>query len=200
MGSGINRYNALRVALFIATFVLCGCDDDFYLSEAEVQGYRWPLYTAAQANSTFSNLKDQLLTIQFSGSTSPLQITSSNLLDVIRNGTLLPAFELTNRQIDLSRLSVELERQLQNLVSQRLSFFQGDSDEHVRVEQLTSLMIRFRSNPIFNYDAATQTISASFVIRMAIQGSLRVHGVDNWLSRLLLGPIDGLYPMGITVD
>jgi hypothetical protein len=187
------------IVLTLSALLMWGCDDNFYLSEAEVYGYQRPLWSASVANSTFAGLRGQLFIAQFTGANPP-QLANTNLLSVLEKGTLLPAFELANRQIDLARLTSEMERQIQSLVASRLSFFKGSSDEHVRIEQFNSLTIRFHNSPTFNYDPRNNTMSLSVVIRMTIQGTIKVHGVDSWLSRLLVGPIDGTYPIAITLD
>src|SRR5262245_4312174 len=92
--------------LMLAQLLLSGCTDDFYLSEKEGAAYATVFQTQANAQMYFDNLQNQVLEIQFDNSTGSPQLSSTNLLSIMRT-TELGLLEGGNNQLSLSRLNTE---------------------------------------------------------------------------------------------
>src|SRR5216117_4400348 len=96
--------------LLILSLIATGCDPDFYLSESEAAAYAGVFSTESDANSFISGaLAGQILDVQFSNSSSPPRIQSTNLVSLMRNYTTLGFMEGFNHQIQLDRLNEELQ-------------------------------------------------------------------------------------------
>ena len=184
-------------AVLICTLVYSGCTDDFYLSEKEAAAYTSVLSTQAAATATFDNLQGRTIDLQFDNSTGTPRLISSNLLTQMR-ATEMSQLETGQSSVDLSRLSSELDKQLNHWIEGRLQLYQGAGNEQARLKRLDSVSVLFLNDPTFVYDAERQTIAFDVSLQITINGEIEVTALDWFLD--IFFDINGTYPLTVALE
>ena len=181
---------ARAVAIAAAMFTATGCASSFYLSESETRAYLENLRTESTANTMLENFRGQVIRLEFTSATPTPRIRSTNILTVLRAIPQLIFLEQGLQQINLERLSTQLERQLDAWISERLYFLLQQGGGRVRLEQLDRVIVRILSPPTLAYDAARQAAAFDLTVRVDLYGTLEVSGL---LS-------DGHHRLQVTID
>ena len=197
----------LGLSLLTAICLNAGCGSDFYLSESEAAAYAAPFTSEAGANSLFvdgildPNGQDpnKTLRITFDNTVSPPVIQSTNLAPLLRGYTNYGLMEALNRQIQLDRLSSQMQTQASNWIQNELQLYTGANGAGVQITKLNSITLSFVTKPTFVFHPDTQSIEFHVKVRLTIDGTLTVDALDfftNWLA----GGINGTYPLNITIQ
>ncbi|HKQ75074.1 MAG TPA: hypothetical protein VJ810_15365 [Blastocatellia bacterium] len=181
------------VILLVASLALTGCDDDFYLSEHEVEAYSSIFASEATLNLHFDNLQGRAINLTFDNSTGTPRVQSTNLLTEMRR-TELAQLETGSAAVSLARLSAELETQVGNWIEGRLQLYtSGAANDRVRLTGLDNVSVVFINNPSFTYHPERQTIAFDGRVQLVMNGVIEVNAV-NWLINIFTN-INGTYSL-----
>ncbi|MEP7074548.1 MAG: hypothetical protein ABI878_01955 [Acidobacteriota bacterium] len=184
-------------ALVLFSLVYTGCTDDFYLSEKETAAYTSVLTTQSVTTTTFDNLQGRTIDMQFDNSTDSPRLVGSNLLAEMRR-TEMAQLETSQSAVDLSRLSGELEKQIDHWIEGRLELYRGAGTEQARLNRLDSVSVLFLNDPAFSYDSQRQTIAFDVSLQITINGEIEVTALDWFLD--IFFDINGTYPLTVSMD
>jgi hypothetical protein len=197
----------LGLSLFAAICLNIGCGSDFYLSESETAAYAAPFTSEAGANNLFADSivdpngqdPNKTLRITFDNTVSPPVIQSTNLAPLLRGYTNYGLMEGVNRQIQLDRLSSQLQTQASTWIQNELQLYTGANGAGVQLTKLNSITLSFVTKPTFVFHPDTQSIEFHVKVRLTIDGTLTVDALDfftNWLA----GGVNGTYPLNIVIQ
>ncbi len=187
----------VSVTLLFLSFVLAGCDDNFYLSEKEVAAYGSIFVSQSALNLHFDNLQGRTINLTFDNSTGTPRLQSTNLLTEMRR-TELANLETGQAAVLLDRLRSELETQIGKWVEGKLLLYtSGNANDRVRLTELDTVSVVFISNPTFTYHPERQTIAFDVRLQLVINGTIEVNAV-NWLINIFTS-INGTYPLEVTI-
>lgn len=182
----------LVLALCISSM---SCSNDFYLTESETAAIQSLVRTDQLANALFDNLQTQQLNIQFTNSTPP-RISSSNLASILNSTELGLVGIGTN--VSATRISGELEKQLEAWIIGRLALYTGQNSAAVRLERLEGVRVTFINNPTFTYNNNSQSISFSVTVTVSIDGTIDVDALDSFTNFFF--NVNGTYPLTVNVN
>jgi len=196
----VNLYRLLSVfCVLILSLGLSGCDHDFYLSESETAVYAGLFSDQSTANNFIStSLPLTELDIKFNNASSPPTIQSTNLVNLMRNYTTLGIIEGLNHQVQIDRLNLELQTQVERWIRNELQSYTGTNNAGARLSQLDQIRVRFLNVPAFTFNPVRQSIGFSLSVRLIISGTVQVDALD-WFTNLFVGT-NGTYQLTIDID
>lgn len=187
----------LQTALLITICLLAtSCENDFYLSENEAAAFAYSLKTQSNAHLYYDLPLNQPLTINFQPNSSPPQISSTNLLQMMR-ATNLVSLE-NNGNVRLDRISGELEKQVGGWVNERLRLYSDENNSDVRLTAMDQVVIAFLNTPAFTFAPDRQAIAFDLTVRVTINATIHVNAV-NPLINFFVG-VNGTYPLQVVVN
>src|SRR5215468_1632942 len=147
----------IGLGLFAAICLNAGCGSDFYLSESEAAAYAAPFTSEAGANLLFADSivdptgqdPNRTLRITFDNTVSPPVIQSTNLAQMLRSYTNYGLMEGVNHQIQIDRLTSQLQTQASNWIQNELKLYTGVNGAGVQLSKLNTITLSFVTKPSF---------------------------------------------------
>lgn len=166
------RYRGLLLVL-CSLLTTLGCSSSFYISESEAAAFRANLRNQTTANDLLSSLQGKLLTVEFTGSGSNVQVASSNLAEILRGIPNFFLLEQLFRQVRLDRISRQIEQGFGPWIASRVRSLEGTTGVRIGLRRAT---IRFLSPPTMSYSEPQQSLSFEAPIALTLGGSFTVNG------------------------
>jgi hypothetical protein len=192
---------SVLVSLIIGGLALTGCSSRFYLTESEVTAYHENVRTETRANNLLSSLNGKTVNLDFQMRGGRPVIINSNLVDTLRAIPNLFVLEQLFRQIQLDRLSTQIEESLEGWIIDSLYLLSKGTDTRIRINPLQQVSVTFLSAPTVSYDSSQQKINFSIRVRLNVRGTLNVRRLDGLLRDVLGWLItDGSYPITLVIN
>lgn len=189
------------IPVLVAALALTACSSSFYLSESDVAAFRANLRTAASAGDLLDNLQDRPIEVEFDPAAPDLRIRRSNLLEILRGIPELWFLEQVLHQLQLERLSRQIEAEVQSWLREQLAIVQDGPDTPARLERVERGTIRFLAPPVVRYRASDQRAQLDVRMAMTLACVVSVRDPGGIVGVVIGWAIpDGRYPVTVVVN